>query len=94
MRQEIGHFSSLCHCKISQKKSVGKGMIKDDGTSNKLDMFQGFTSVKVSAAQNKRRRLGLKHQEEEAIYDVINEGGSTDDLASGTNPVVDDYDDK
>ena len=69
-------------------------MIKDDGTSNKLDMFQGFTSVKVSAAQNKRRRLGLKHQEEEAIYDVINEGGSTDDLASGTNPVVDDYDDK
>ena len=64
-------------------------MIKDDGTRNKLDMFQGFTSVKVSAAKNKRLRIRLNNQTEESIYDVMNQGGSADDLASSTNPVVD-----
>ena len=69
-------------------------MIKDDGTINKLDMFQGFTSVKGSAAQNKICWLGLNQQAEEAIDNVMNADGSADDLASGTNTDVNDYDDE
>ena len=65
-------------------------MINDYGSSNKLNMFQGFTGVKVSAEQNKTHLLGLKHQAEGSIYHVVNQGGSADDLASGNNTVVND----
>ena len=34
-------------------------------------MFQGFTSVKVSAAKNNSSRLGLKQQAEEEIYMML-----------------------
>ena len=69
-------------------------MINDDDTSNELDILQGLTSVKISAAQNKRFRLGLKQQAEAAIYDVMNYGVSEDDLNSGTNPFIVNYDDE
>ena len=69
-------------------------MINDDDTSNKLNILQGLTSVKISAAQNKRFRLGLKQQAEAAIYDVMNYGVSEDDLNSGTNPFIVNYDDE
>ena len=80
--------------KSSKQNYVGKLTTKDDGTRNKIDMFQGFTSVKVGYAQNKRRRIGLKKQAEESIYYVMNESGSAYDLASGTNPIVDNCDDE
>ena len=69
-------------------------MINDDDTSNELDILQGLTSVKISAAQHKRFQLGIKQQAEEAIYDVMNYVVSADDLNSGTNPVIVIYDDE
>ena len=53
--------------------------------------YRRFTSVEFSAAQNNICRLGLNQQSEEAIDDFMNEGGISDDIASGTNPAIENY---